>query len=78
VVASNGGEPTNPQWYTSLLAEPLVELQDGTVTRAYRAREVSGEEKTVWWRRAVAAFPDYASYQRGTDREIPVFVLEPA
>jgi deazaflavin-dependent oxidoreductase (nitroreductase family) len=76
-VASKGGEPTNPQWYASLLAEPVVELQDGTVTREYRAREVSGDEKATWWRRAVAAFPDYAGYQRGTDREIPVLVLEP-
>lgn len=61
----------------SVLADPLVALQDGAVTRDYRAREVSGEEKAVWWRRAVAAFPDYAGYQRGTDRQIPVLVLEP-
>jgi deazaflavin-dependent oxidoreductase (nitroreductase family) len=76
-VASKGGEPTNPQWYASLLAEPRVELQDGTVTGEYAAREVSGEEKALWWGRAVAAFPDYADYQRKTDRDIPVFVLEP-
>ncbi len=63
-VASNGAQPTNPQWYPSLLAEPVIELQDRTVTRQYRAREVFGDEKTLWWRRAVAAFPDYADYQR--------------
>jgi deazaflavin-dependent oxidoreductase (nitroreductase family) len=76
-VASKGGEPTNPQWYASLVAEPIIELQDGTVTRQYRAREVFGDEKALWWRRAVEAFPDYADYQRKTDRPIPVFVLEP-
>jgi deazaflavin-dependent oxidoreductase (nitroreductase family) len=76
-VASQGGAPTNPKWYASLVAEPVVELQDGTVTREYRAREVSGDEKDLWWRRAVDAYPDYADYQRKTDREIPVFVLEP-
>lgn len=76
-VASKGGEPTNPQWYTSLVAEPVIELQDGTVTGQYRAREVSGDEKALWWRRAVDAFPDYADYQRKTGRQIPVFVLEP-
>jgi deazaflavin-dependent oxidoreductase (nitroreductase family) len=76
-VASKGGEPTNPDWYRSVLAEPVVDLQDGTTTREYRAREVTGTEKATWWRRAVAAFPDYADYQRGTDREIPVLVLEP-
>ena len=76
-VASKGGEPTNPQWYAGLVAEPVVELQDGTVTREYRSREVFADEKARWWRRAVDAFPDFADYQRRTDREIPVFVLEP-
>jgi len=76
-VASKGGEPDNPQWYASLVAEPLIELQDGTVTREYRARELFGDEKALWWRRAVAAYPDYADYQRKADRQIPVFVLEP-
>ncbi|MGW2157716.1 nitroreductase/quinone reductase family protein [Nonomuraea sp. NPDC001699] len=76
-VASLGGAPVNPQWYASVVAEPVVELQDGTATGVYRAREVSGEEKDAWWRRAVAAYPDYADYQRKTERQIPVFVLEP-
>lgn len=76
-VASQGGAPTNPQWYASLVADPVIELQDGTVTGTFRAREVFGEEKAVWWRRAVEAYPDYADYQRRTDRQIPVLVLEP-
>jgi deazaflavin-dependent oxidoreductase (nitroreductase family) len=76
-VASQGGAPTNPQWYASLIAEPVIELQDGTGTGEYRAREVFGDEKAHWWRRAVAAYPPYADYQRKTDRQIPVFVLEP-
>ena len=41
------------------------------------AREVFGEEKALWWRRAVAAYPPYADYQRKTEREIPVVVLDP-
>lgn len=57
-VASNGGQPTNPQWYASLAAEPLIELQDGAATRRYRAREVFGDQKALWWRRAVEAFPE--------------------
>jgi deazaflavin-dependent oxidoreductase (nitroreductase family) len=76
-VASKGGAPANPQWYASLLAEPVIELQDHAVTREYRAREVFGDEKALWWRRAVDVYPDYADYQRKTDRQIPVVVLEP-
>ena len=76
-VASKGGGPTNPQWYASLVAEPIIELQDGTVSREYRAREVFEEEKALWWRRAVHAYPAYADYQLNTERMIPVFVLDP-
>ena len=77
VVASLGGAPKNPVWYYNIVANPRVELQDGTVTTDYDAREVFGDEKAVWWERAVAAWPDYAEYQTKTDRQIPVFVLTP-
>lgn len=76
VVASRGGAPEHPQWYWNLVANPLVELQDETERHDYRAREVTGDEKAVWWERAVAAYPPYADYQARTDRQIPVFVLE--
>jgi len=77
VVASMGGAPKHPVWYHNLKANPRVELQDGPITREYEAREVIGAEKAAWWQRAVDAWPDYAKYQTKTDREIPVFVLEP-
>src|SRR5215203_1362968 len=76
VVASLGGAAKHPVWYYNLKANPRVELQDGGVKRAYRAREVADDEKAIWWERAVAAWPDYARYQTRTAREIPVFVLE--
>jgi deazaflavin-dependent oxidoreductase (nitroreductase family) len=77
VVASRGGAPTHPVWYWNLLAQPLVELQDGPVKRDYIAREATGEEREIWWARSVEAFPPYAGYQLKTERVIPVFVLEP-
>ncbi|WP_137120774.1 nitroreductase family deazaflavin-dependent oxidoreductase [Segeticoccus rhizosphaerae] len=76
VVASRGGAPKHPVWYHNLKAHPAVELQDGPVKQDLRAREVTGEERAIWWARAVEAFPDYADYQTKTDRQIPVFVLE--
>lgn len=78
VVASLGGAPKHPVWYYNVNADPHVDLQDGPVRRDMVAREVTGEEKAVWWERAVAAYPPYAEYQEKTDREIPVFVLEAA
>lgn len=77
IVASLGGAPKNPVWYYNVVNHPRVELQDGTVSGDYDAREVFGEEKAQWWQRAVAAYPDYADYQNKTPREIPVFVLTP-
>ncbi len=76
-VASQGGSPKHPVWYYNLRANPRVEVQDGTVKTAMTARELSGDERAQWWDRAVAAFPPYAEYQKKTERQIPVFVLEP-
>lgn len=77
VVASLGGAPTHPVWYHNVVAHPLVTLQDLGERRDYLAHEATGEEKAQWWARAVEAWPDYDKYQASTDREIPLFVLEP-
>jgi deazaflavin-dependent oxidoreductase (nitroreductase family) len=78
LVASQGGAPSNPLWYFNLVADPHVRLQDGPVTSDMVARQVDGEEKADWWARAVEAYPDYAEYQERTERQIPLFVLDPA
>jgi len=77
-VARMGGAPEHPKWYWNLLKNPDLDLQDGTVVTRRRARELHGAEREQWWERCVAAFRPYASYQRKTERLIPVFVLEPA
>ena len=77
VVASRGGAPTHPTWYYNLVANPHVELQDRDVKRDYEAHLATGEERDIWWARSVEAWPDYESYTKRTDREIPVFVLVP-
>jgi len=76
-VASQGGAPRHPVWYHNITAHPRIQLQDGPVKKTMVAREVTGEEKEIWWERAVAAFPPYADYQRRTDRQIPLLLLEP-
>lgn len=76
-IASKGGAPDNPAWYENFVAHPVVDLQDGPEPKPYRARIVTGEERRQWWDHAVATWPTYAEYATKTDREIPVFVLEP-
>ena len=59
------------------LGDPPQAVVDGSVKQDYTAREVEGAERGAWWERAVAAWPDYAEYQKKTARVIPVFVLTP-
>jgi F420H(2)-dependent quinone reductase len=77
IVASHGGAPKHPVWYYNVKADPEVQLQDGATKKAYVAHEAAGEERELWWDRAVRAWPDYANYQKKTDRVIPLFVLTP-
>ena len=78
LVASKGGAPSHPEWYYNLLAHPgEVLVQDGAAPFAVVVREVSGDERELWWERSVAAYPPYADYQKKTERQIPLFVASP-
>jgi F420H(2)-dependent quinone reductase len=75
LVASMGGAPKHPVWYHNLVADPTgAMVQDGPEPFDVVVREVTGDEKALWWDRAVSVFPNYAEYQAKTDREIPVLV----
>ena len=75
LVASLGGAPSNPTWYGNLIADPTaLMIQDGAEPHDFVAREVQGDERALWWERAVEAYPSYADYQVKTSRIIPVFV----
>jgi deazaflavin-dependent oxidoreductase (nitroreductase family) len=77
MVGSQGGAPQNPAWVGNLRAHPdQVSVQDGPEPWDGVARELTGEDRDQWWERAVAAFPDYAEYQKKTDRQIPIFLVE--
>jgi len=78
VVASKGGSDTPPAWYLNLQADPDVTVQVRGDRFAARARTATPQEKPDMWRVMAAAWPQYDEYQRKTDRDIPVVVLEPA
>jgi len=77
IVASKGGAPAHPGWYRNLLANPEVEVQVGTKKLKARARTATGGERAQLWEKALKFWPPYADYQKKTEREIPVVVLEP-
>lgn len=76
-VASAGGAPEHPAWFYNFVANPQVEVQDGCAHHDAVARRIEGQERALWWERAVAVFAPYAEYQTKTDREIPVFLVQP-
>jgi deazaflavin-dependent oxidoreductase (nitroreductase family) len=76
VFGSMGGAPTHPQWVHNVRQQPVARLQDGAEAKDFTVREVTGDEKATWWERGRKVWPDYDAYQAGTEREIPVFVLE--
>ena len=77
LVASKGGHPEHPQWYRNLVVNPDVELEANGRRRPMRARTASAEEKAELWPTIVAAYRGYEGYQRSTERDIPVVILEP-
>lgn len=75
LVASMGGAPKHPVWYFNVKAHPdEVAIQDGPEPFDVDVQELDGDERKVWWDRAVAAYPPYAEYQERTERRIPVLV----
>ncbi len=77
VVASKGGAPAHPGWYLNVSAHPEVDVQ--VLDRKFRARAstATGDERTRLWGVVNEVWSNYAVYERRTDREIPVVVLEP-
>jgi deazaflavin-dependent oxidoreductase (nitroreductase family) len=78
IVASKGGAPEHPAWYLNLREQPEVELQVKEDVFTARAHDAEGEERDRLWQLMLGEWPDYAEYQKKTDRQIPVVILERA
>jgi deazaflavin-dependent oxidoreductase (nitroreductase family) len=77
VVASKGGAPEAPEWFRNLEAEPDAAIQVKDDLIPVRARVATAQEKPAMWAHMAEVWPDYDEYQKKTDRDIPVVVLEP-
>jgi deazaflavin-dependent oxidoreductase (nitroreductase family) len=77
LVASKGGDDRDPEWYRNLVAHPEIELTMAGLRRPMRARRASAENKAELWSHVVAAYKGYGSYQRRTERDIPLVICEP-
>jgi deazaflavin-dependent oxidoreductase (nitroreductase family) len=77
LVASKGGYPRNPGWFHNLMANPDTTIQIGSRRRPVRARVADAEERVRLWPKVVEVYKGYDDYQRRTEREIPLVILEP-
>ena len=77
LVASKGGDDRNPDWYYNLEADAAVEVEMDGATRPMSARIADATEKAELWPQIIASHDNYAGYQRKTQRDIPVVVLDP-
>jgi deazaflavin-dependent oxidoreductase (nitroreductase family) len=76
VIASKGGEPTNPDWYHNIVANPIVTVELPGNTFQARASVAQGDERRRLFDQQAAEMPFFAEYERTTPRKIPVVVLE--
>ena len=77
VIASAGGSDVTPNWYKNLLAAGGAEVQVGPDRWSVAARELEdGPERDEAWALAAAVYPGFDAYQRFTDRQLPVALLE--
>jgi deazaflavin-dependent oxidoreductase (nitroreductase family) len=76
-VASAGGAPKNPSWFTNLMRHPEAVLTVGREKRRVRGRVASPEEKARLWPRLTSVYSTYDDYTKRTTRQIPVVILEP-
>ena len=77
IFASKGGSPTNPDWYHNLLSRPEASIEVGTEMVAVRAVVAEGAQRDTLFDRQASLYPAFRGYQEGTDRTIPVVILEP-
>ncbi len=77
VVASYGGDPRHPAWFLNLRDHPEVEVTMDGRTRTMQARVATAEEKAELWPRVTEVYKGYGAYQKRTDRDIPLVLLEP-
>jgi deazaflavin-dependent oxidoreductase (nitroreductase family) len=76
MMASAGGNPTDPAWYRNIVADPAVVVEVGA-DRYDAAASTAGDERTRLYEAMVAALPRFGDYQDAVDRTIPLVVLTP-
>ena len=76
IMASKGGAPDNPDWFHNLKANPDVKVELGTEAFEARAEQVPEPERSEIFGRVGEVMPNFAEYEKKTDRVIPLVELK--
>ncbi len=77
LIGSNWGSTKNPNWIYNLRAHPQARVRKGKIIKDFLARELHGNERAVYWKKAVTFYPPYTAYEKHSGRSLPIFLLEP-
>ncbi len=77
VVGSKGGAARDPVWVGNLMAHPRTTVEVARRRVAVQARMADDAERQSYWPRLVEIYPAFETYQRRTERRLPVVILEP-
>ena len=77
VIGSNAGNANTPAWALNLQTNPEADVEIRRERRQVRARVTEGDERADCWRRMNDQYGGFDEYRERTERNIPVFVLEP-
>lgn len=76
IVASGAGSARHPAWFVNMARNPdQISIEIGQRQIKVEPQSLRGAERAEAWRRIVALAPGYATYEKKTDREIPVVRL---
>lgn len=77
VVGSDGAARRDPQWWKNLSVNPHGSIRVGRRRFDVKAHLATGEERARLWELGKGVNPMWSKYQKRTERELPVVVLEP-
>ena len=77
VVASKGGSPHNPDWYSNLLVNPKATIEVGVEQLDVEAEPAGPHERKRLWSMITERNPSFKAYEEKTTRTIPVVILTP-
>ncbi len=77
IVGSNGGNPKNPAWVKNVTMGPDVKVNIKGKEMNMRAHIADEKEQDIYWPLVIQTFKVWEKFQKRSERQFPIVVLEP-